>query len=158
MSAVTLGPRGARLIKDFEVGPGNGPRLEAYLPTPADRPTIGWGRAHDVKLGDTCTEEQADAWFLEDVALAVTVVNRRAVAGGWRLSQSMFDALVSLVYNVGAAAIAPRSTIDKALFDRDFYGAWRGFSLWIKQAHSPLRGLARRRAQEMALFCEDPFP
>lgn len=169
MSAMTLGPRGASLIKGFEVGPGNGPRLEAYLPTPDDVPTLAFGHTRGVKLGDTCTESQAEAWFLEDVAEAVAAVNRRASQAGWRLSQSMFDALVSLVFNVGEGAISDGSgsgaigsasgpsTIWLCWKARDIYGMWRGFSLWIRQAHSPLRGLARRRAQEMSLYMEDPF-
>lgn len=157
MSTMTLGPRGARLIKDREVGPGNGPALVAFLPTPADKPTIGWGRAHGVKLGDTCTPAQADAWFREDTEHASRLVNQRMAETGVRLSQSMFDALVVLTYNL-EIAIQPEHTLGDAWAARDYFGMFRAFSLYTKQAHSDLRGLAIRRANEMSLFFEDPLP
>ena len=47
---------GLSLIKKFE-----GCKLEAYR-CAADVPTIAWGRTKDVMMGDTCTQEQADAW------------------------------------------------------------------------------------------------
>lgn len=157
MVPMTLGPRGSRLIKDREVGPGNGPALVAFLPTPTDRPTIGWGRAHDVKLGDVCTPAQADAWFREDTAHAARLVNQRLTETGVPLSQSMFDALVVLVYNL-EIPILPGHTIGDAWAARDYFGMFRGFSLYTKQVHSDLRGLAIRRANEMALFFEDKLP
>ena len=149
--AMTLGKRGADLIKSKETL-----RLEAYLPTPNDVPTIAYGRTQGVKLGMTCTEEQAEQWFQEDTAAAVRVVN--LVALGLDLTQSMFDALVSLVYNTGPSSVTLTSTIGAALRKRDWFGAWRGFALWTKQAGKDMRGLATRRAQEMALFMEDPLP
>ena len=146
-----LGMRGATLIKGKETL-----RLVAYLPTPDDVPTIGWGHTQGVKLGMTCTETQAEQWFQEDTANTVRVVNLAGL--GLDLTQSMFDALVSLVYNAGPSPLTLTSTIGAALRKRDWYGAWRGFSLWTKQGSKDLRGLAVRRAQEMALFMEDPLP
>jgi len=58
-----IGAKGIELIQSYEKC-----RLEAYMPTPDDVPTIGWGHIRGVSLGDTCTQEQADAWFLEDIA------------------------------------------------------------------------------------------
>ena len=46
---------GLELIKSFEAL-----RLEAYLPTPDDVPTIGYGHTKGVQMGDTCTEEEAE--------------------------------------------------------------------------------------------------
>jgi len=144
-----LGKRGEALIKSRETL-----KLEAYLPTPKDVPTIAFGHTKDVKLGMTCNEEQAEAWFQEDTSEAIRIINFL----GLDLSQSMFDALVSLVYNVGPSPLAPYNVIGAALRKRNWFGAWRGFSLWTKQSGKDLRGLAERRAQEMALFMEDPFP
>lgn len=152
---MTLGKRGETLIKVIETGDGI-PRLKAYLPTPHDVPTIAFGHTQGVKLGDTCTEEQAEQWFREDVTGAVRIVN--LVGLGLDFTQSMFDALVSLVYNSGPSPLTLTSTIGAALRKRDWFGAWRGFALWTKQGHTDLRGLAERRAQEMALFMEDPLP
>lgn len=129
-------------------------RLVAFRPTPDDVPTIGWGRTRGVEIGDTCTQEQADQWFEEDVAEPMVVVNALNVP----LSQSMFDALVSLVYNAGPGVVAANTTIGGALRRRDYYGAWGGFSLWIRQKGKPLRGLALRRSAEMTLFLSDPLP
>lgn len=148
---MTLGKRGSDLIKSKETL-----QLKAYLPTSNDVPTIGWGHTQGVKLGMTCTIDQAEQWFQKDVAGAVRVVN--LVGLGLDLTQSMFDALVSLVYNTGPSSLTLTSTIGVALRKRDWFGAWRGFALWTKQAGEGLRGLAERRAQEMVLFMEDPLP
>jgi len=50
-----ISEEGKALIKKFE-----GCKLEAYLCS-AGVPTIAFGRTKNVKLGDTCTQEQADA-------------------------------------------------------------------------------------------------
>lgn len=144
-----LGSRGAALIKGKEKL-----RLEAYLPTPNDVPTVGWGHTRGVKLGDKITVKQAEQFFVEDTASAVAAVNGLPVP----LSQSMFDALVSLVFNAGPGTISPISTIGKALRERRYFEAWAGFVLWRKQAGKDLRGLATRRALEMLLFMEDSLP
>lgn len=140
------GQRGVDLIKRYETL-----RLKAYMPTPNDRPTIGWGRAHGVKMGDTCTEQQADAWFLEDLGEAERAVNGVGVP----LTQGMFDALVSLCYNAGTRVVDKNHAIGRALRAGRYIRAWRVFPLWINQAGEPSRGLARRRAEEMALFVAD---
>lgn len=161
-----LGARGRELIKSFETY-----RSRAYLPTPDDVPTIGWGHTRNVKMGDTCTPEQAEKWLAEDVHLSVSVVNNLSV----KLTQSMFDALVSLIFNVGPSALKPvknpplktsdmGSTIWNALTGwgndgiPDYYAACAGFFLWRKQKKKDLLGLARRRTKEMSLFLEDGLP
>jgi lysozyme len=142
-----IGERGLAIIKRYETL-----RLVAYLPTHNDRWTIGYGHTNGVHQGDRCTEAQADAWLREDVAVA-----ERAVAGlGVPLSQSMYDALTSLVFNVGSAPL--RQTIGRRLKARNYFGAWEGMAAWRKQGGKDLRGLARRRAEEMALFFDDPMP
>lgn len=146
---MNLGPRGAALIKGKEQL-----RLEAYLPTPNDVPTIGFGHTKGVRLGDKITVKQAEQFFDEDTAWAVAAVNKLGVP----LSQSMFDALVSLVFNTGVGSITPASTIGKAIRERRYFDAWEAFAKWRKQAKKDLRGLAIRRAEEMQLFMADPLP
>lgn len=141
-----LGDRGTLLITSFEQL-----KMVSYLPTPEDVPTIGWGHTKDVKLGMSCTIGQARKWFDEDTAEAIAAVQKLKC----NLTQSMFDALCSLVYNVGSEAISSESTIGKALASTDYFAAWAGFSLWRKQNKKNLLGLARRRAKEMVLFLED---
>lgn len=143
---MNTGRRGLDLIKRYETL-----HLKAYLPTPNDVPTIGWGHTRGVRMGDTCTEEQAEAWLREDLADAERAVNSIDVP----LTQAAFDALVSFVFNVGASAVDGRHVVGRSLRAGDVVGAWRGLALWINQAGKPLRGLARRRAEEMALFMDD---
>lgn len=142
-----LGKRGEILIKSYETL-----RLTGYFPTPDDKPTAGWGHTGpDVEIGREYTLYTAGLWFTSDTASAVKVVN----AIGVKLTQSMFDALVSIVFNVGPGCVSGNSTIGRALRSGDYLGAWAGFALWRKQGKKDLLGLARRRAGEMCLFLED---
>lgn len=134
---------GLSLIKEFESC-----RLKAYMPTPDDVPTIGWGHTKGVKMGDTCTQAQADAWLAEDVAQFEEAVNQAVTVP---LTQNEFDALVSFAYNVGSGALRS-STLLKLLNDSDYDGAALQLLRWDKQAGKPLPGLTRRRKAEKALF------
>ena len=138
-----LGPQGAALIKDYEKC-----RLSAYLPTADDVPTIGYGHTRDVSMGDTCTQEQADAWFLEDVAWAEECVSE---AVNVPLTQEQFDACVSLCFNIGANAFKT-STLVRKLNAGDMAGASLQFLRWDKQRGKVLAGLTRRRMAEVRLF------
>lgn len=165
MSDHRLGPRGELLIKSFEQL-----RLTAYKPTRDDVWTVGWGSTKGVREGMTISIDEAQLRFLADIGDAVYRVNSLPCA----LTQSMFDALVSLVFNVGPGAIKAGSTIGNALqskirlpFDPktaalaptpDYFAAWAGFALWRKQAGKNLLGLARRRAKEMDLWWQDGLP
>jgi lysozyme len=147
-----LGSRGESLIKSFETL-----KLKAYMPTPNDVPTIGYGHTKGVKLGQTIDIAEAERLFDLDVKSSVDAVNGLLCP----LTQSMFDALVSLVFNVGHSGIKVGSTIGDALRKSpkpDYYVAWSGFALWRKQAGKDLLGLARRRAKEMELFLQDGIP
>lgn len=156
-----LGTRGSDLIKSYETL-----SFSAYLPTPNDVPTIGWGHTRGVKLGMTCTLTQAQQWFLEDTSEAVNAVNDLVYSStpNVKLTQSMFDSLVSLVFNAGAGCIGKGTTIRTQLEKAEYFEAWRGFTLWRKQRSRTtgklenMLGLARRRAKEMVLFLEDGIP
>lgn len=143
-----IGSRGLNLIKRYETL-----RMDAYKPTPNDVWTIGYGHTRGVKPGDSITEAQADAYLLEDVASSERAVDNINVP----LTQAQYDALVSLVFNCGPGAVNASSTVGRNLRRRNYYLAYRGFCLWTKQAGQDLRGLARRRAEEMLLFMEDRF-
>ena len=138
-----LGPQGAALIKDYEKC-----RLSAYLPTADDVPTIGYGHTRGVSMGDTCTQEQADAWFLEDVAWAEDCVNEAVKV---ELTQQQFDACVSLCFNIGCRGFKT-STLVRKLNDGDYEGASLQFLRWDKQRGKVLAGLTRRRMAEVRLF------
>ena len=140
---MNLGEAGAALIREFEQC-----RLRAYKPTPDDVWTIGWGHTAGVRMGDTCTQEEADAWFAEDVVRFEQAVNAAVTVP---LTQNEFDALVSFAYNVGVGAFRG-STLVRLLNNSDYEGAEKQFLRWTKQAGNELAGLVRRRNAERDLF------
>lgn len=137
--------RGLQFIKEHE-----GCVLAAY-PDPAtggDPWTIGVGRAHGVKPGDTCTEEQAMQWLAEDVREAEKAIERLVTVD---LTQDQFDALVSFVFNLGAGNFAS-STLLKRINAGAFDEAAEQFKRWDRAAGRVMAGLTKRRHAEAALF------
>ena len=141
-----IGPKGIALVKEFE-----GLRLEAYMPTPDDVPTLGYGHTKGVKMGDTCTEAEADAFLRQDVEWAEECVDNQVKVP---LQQEEFDALVSLVFNIGCGNFAG-STLLRKLNDSDYDGCSDEFKRWSKQKGKVLNGLVRRRFAEAKLFNTD---
>ena len=131
------------LIKKHE-----GLRLEAYLPTPNDVWTIGYGHTHTAKQGQKITEAQAEALLRKDITWAEEAVNKSVVVP---LTQNQFDALVSFVFNVGAGAFGS-STLLRLLNSKDYDGAANQFLRWNKQKGVALKGLTKRREEERKLF------
>lgn len=146
-----LGIRGINLIKSYEKL-----ELRAYMPTKKDKPTIGWGHTRGVKMGDVCTTEQAEEWFRQDTERAVTLVNGLISDTLYSPTQSQFDALVSLVFNI-EISIKKGNSIRRYIEKGDIFAACGAIYLWRKQAGEDLLGLARRRVKEMDLFLEDRF-
>lgn len=101
-----------------------------------------------VKKGDTCTLEQAKTYFAHDLKRFEATVNKLVKVP---LSQNQFDAVVSLVYNIGSGNFES-STLLKKLNAKDYQGAADQFPRWNKGGGKVLRGLVRRRAAERALF------
>lgn len=141
-----LSAEGQAIIKSFE-----GLRLTAYLPTPDDVPTIGWGHAgNDVHMGMTISEARAHELFLHDVEKFEAGVERLVTVD---LKQNQFDALVSFALNLGLGALG-NSTLLRLLNAGRADEAAGEFLRWDKQAGKTLAGLTRRRQAEMALFAE----
>lgn len=140
---VKLGEAGKSLIQSYEKC-----ELKAYLPTPDDVWTLGWGHTKLVSQGDTCTKEEADQWFLEDIKWVEDCVNKSVTA---HINQNEFDALCSLCFNIGCTAFG-KSTLVKLLNQADYDGAREQFKRWDKQKGQVVRGLTRRRASEAELF------
>lgn len=125
-------------------------RLTAYMPTPNDVPTIGWGSTGpDIHLGMTWNQAEADQRFSRDIAEFAAGVARRVDPN--RTTQHQFDAMVSLAYNIGAAAFK-NSTVLRRHNEGDFVAAANAFALWNKQAGRVLNGLTKRRAAEAAMY------
>ena len=133
---------GLDIVKEAE-----GLRLSAYL-CPAGIPTIGYGHTKGVKLGDTCTREQAEKWLENDFFMAKTDV--KAVVRV-PLSDNQLDALASFVFNLGVRKLI-QSTLLKKLNAGDYSGAAAEFDKWVFAGKVKLNGLVKRRAKERKLF------
>lgn len=131
-----------------------GLRLEAYLPTPEDVWTIGYGHTRGVKPGMKITEKQAEAWLKEEVKIYQAAVERRVKVP---LTQNQYDALVLWTYNLGEENLRT-STLLRKLNAGDYSGAANEMPRWNKQKGKTLRGLTRRRAAERALFLTKDAP
>jgi lysozyme len=122
-------------------------RPTAYLPTPNDVPTIGFGTTGGVQMGDRITVERALIRLLADADKFQSEL--KACIGDVPMHQHEWDAYVSWAYNVGTGA-ACRSTLVRKLKAGDYPGACRELLRWDKQAGKALPGLTKRRQQEYA--------
>ena len=125
-----------------------GLRLEAYLPTPNDGWTIGYGHTHTTKQGMKITAGQAESLLRKDIIWVEKAVNTLVVVP---LTQNQFDALASFVFNVGEGAFST-STLLRLLNSGDYEGAANQFLRWNKQKGRVLNGLTKRREEERKLF------
>lgn len=139
---MNISQRGIDLIKNFE----------GFSPVPY-RDAAGWSIGYGHYMGPNPTlqnvdMQQADALLNQDSAWAVRAVQNGVTVP---LSQDQFDALVSLVYNIGARAFA-NSTLLRKLNAGDYAGAAAQFDVWNKSSGSVNQSLVARRASERALF------
>lgn len=125
--------------------------LTGYL-DPVGIPTIGIGhvilKGEPYKVGQTITREESRRLFKKDTEWAVTAVNRLVTRP---LNQNQFDALVSLVFNIGEIGFS-NSTVFRETNRGNFRAAARAFALWNKAKGRVLKGLVRRRKVEAELF------
>lgn len=129
------------LIKKYE-----GCRLAAYK-CPAGIWTIGWGSTvyedgKPVRQGDKITQKRADElldWYVK---------NKIKVPAG--LNKSQIEALQSLIYNIGQGAF-DKSSLKKAIVTKDWKAVYKNWD-WVTGGGAFLKGLAKRRAEELMLF------
>lgn len=124
-----------------------GCRKQAYL-CPAGVPTLGVGHTQGVKIGQSCTDEQAQIWFSQDLEDAEAAVEHLVSVP---LTQGQFDALVSFVFNLGPQRLKT-STLLKLLNSGDYKGAAGQFRLWCHAGEQIVPGLVKRRAWETDSF------
>lgn len=141
-----ISEKGLSLIKHYE-----GLRLKAYQ-CRAGRWTIGYGHTHNINMGDLITKEQAEAFLHEDIAQVTALLNAQIKVP---LTQNQYDAICSLVFNIGMTAFTT-STLLKKLNVGDYLGAASEFMKWNKATingkRTLLPGLIKRRQAEKALF------
>lgn len=140
--ALALSPLGRAFLQQHE-----GTRTEAYLDS-AGVPTICTGSTTKVFIGQKATLQECEERLQEDTGYAGRAIHRLVHV---RLSQTQYDALVSLVFNIGEGAFA-RSTLLRKLNAEDYAGAATEFDRWVYAGGKKLRGLQNRRDAEQELF------
>jgi lysozyme len=113
-----------------------------------------WMSSPDESFSGAITKDQARELLVQDVKISETTVQNAVTV---KLDQSQFDALVSFIYNVGAAAFRG-STLLRLLDESDYNAAAGQFLRW-NQAQDPVShmlesnpGLTNRRKAERDLF------
>lgn len=134
--------RGIELIKQHE-----GVRYQAY-DDGVGVWTIGVGHTKGVMPGDKIDDAKVDQYLREDLESAEYAVNRLVKVD---LTQNQYDALVSLVFNIGSGNFAG-STLLKMLNKGNYQAAADQFPRWNLAKGKVLRGLVTRRAAERVLF------
>lgn len=141
---------GLALVKHFE-----GCYLKAYLDS-VKVATIGWGTivypsGKKVKMGDTCTQAEADSWLLLQLYTEAAKYVRAFLNNEDDLSENEFSALVGFTYNRGAGRF--RDYIAGHMNSGDKAGAFKALLgvNWAGADHKYLLGLDRRRWAEFYL-------
>ena len=143
------GSHGLELITSFE-----GLELEAYQDIVGIW-TIGYGHTDMagppiVTPGMEITEAEAVEILRRDLVQFEQGVEK---AVNVPITQKMFDALVSISFNIGVNGMRS-STFIKRLNNEDYEGAAEAMKWWNKAGGKVVNGLARRREAEAALFLE----
>ncbi|MFC0139749.1 lysozyme [Erwinia mallotivora] len=141
-----ISDNGIAFIKQEE-----GEKLHAYLDV-AGIPTIGVGHTGEVNgmpiaRNTHITAEKSTELLKKDLATAERAIEKNITAP---LSQNQYDALCSLIFNIGAGAFAG-SSVKRKLNAWDYQGAADAFLLW-KRAGKALDILLPRRERERQLF------
>lgn len=136
--------RGLALIKEHE-----GYRDTAYR-CPAGEWTIGFGHTSGVKEGQRCTPMDAGRWLKEDIAAAEREVSFQTQ--GVPLRQCQYDALVSFVFNLGAANFRKSTLLKRVRANPDSPSIRDEFGKWIYGGGRVLPGLVARREAEADLY------
>ena len=135
-------PKGIALIKEFE-----GLRLRAYL-CPGGVWTIGYGHTAGVKPGMVIYEAQAEEYLKDDLISFERYLNGLGLA----LNQNQFDALISLIYNIGIGNFQKSTLLCKARINANDNSIMDEFLRWVYSKGRVLPGLQRRRLREMKLY------
>lgn len=129
--------------------------FKAYKPTPDDVWTVGWGSTGPYITQDTVwTQAQCDERF--NITLRAFALKVSSMIGSVGATQSQFDAMCSLAYNIGIANFAKSSVLTNHRAAH-YQTAAFAFGLWDKQRGSDgqlhvLNGLVKRRAAEAAMY------
>lgn len=115
--------------------------------------TLGYGRTLGVGPGDTCTMAQAKEWLLADLARHWEGLAKYLTR---EPSQQQADALLSLAYNCGVAAVGPSGTVARFNAGKDQECADR-FLFWDLDNGVHVPGLLKRRKAERAIYLDGDY-
>jgi len=137
---------GIRFIKQEE-----GEKLTAYRDSRGIF-TIGVGHTglvdnSPIAAGLVITAEQSDKLLLADISYVEKSINEEVQLS---LTQNQYDALCSLIFNIGVSAFKG-STVLKKINEGDDEGAAEAMLLWKRAGQLP-EALLPRRKRELALF------
>ncbi|PKB90920.1 muraminidase [Ewingella americana] len=141
-----ISPNGISKLKSEE-----GEKLTGYKDS-RGIPTLGVGHTgtvdgKPVSVGMVITKEKSTELLLSDLKWVEKSIADNVKAP---LSQNQYDALCSLIFNIGASAFSG-STVLRKLNAKDYSGAADAFLMW-KKAGNDLNILLPRRQRERALF------
>ena len=122
-----------------------GYRDTAYVPVKGDRPTLGFGDAQGVRLGDRT--DPVRALIRLNFQADVFQQEMRRCIGDVPMYQYEWDAVISWAFNVGSKA-ACGSTLVRKLQAFDYPGACKELLRWDRFQGSVLPGLTKRRQDE----------
>lgn len=140
-----ISQKGIDLIKQFE-----GASLKAYPdPGTGGEPwTIGYGHTGGVKKGDAITQAQAEDLLRKDLIKFESGVSNALTV---ETTQSQFDAMVSLAFNIGLGNFT-KSTLLRKHNAKCWQCAAAQFGVWRNAGGKVMNGLIRRRAAERELY------
>ncbi len=142
---MNISPEGEAFIKGFEAL-----RLKSYRDQGGVW-TIGWGHTKGVKARQAIKVATAQAMFDADLKPAQQAVNAVVKTSKVPVTQGMYDAMVSLAFNIGTQGFA-HSTVAHMLQQGDKKGAANAFLMWDKVKGKTSKGLANRRRAERKMF------
>lgn len=147
--SMKIGKKGIDLLKKWEQAPKGGFASISYKCS-AGKNTIGWG--HVIKpleqIEQPITLSKAEELLHNDVKWAEEAVNNYVKT---TINQNQFDALVCLVFNIGATNFKA-STMLKLLNDGSLDKVPAQFMRWVFAGNVRLKGLENRRFAEINLW------
>ena len=141
-STLVPGPAAVQSVKQHE-----GVRTSAYLDA-VQVPTICYGSTREVFIGQKATLAECEERLQADLTYAGRGVSKGVKV---KLTQEQYDALVSLVFNIGETQFY-KSTLLRKINAGDCLGASREFDRWVFAKGKRLPGLVSRRHSERMLF------
>lgn len=138
------------LIKSYEAL-----KLKAYK-CPAGVWTIGYGHTAGVKQGMEISRQRAEYLFVNDLyTISEYPISDIFYKAKVTLTQNQFDALCSLVFNIGTTNFRKSTLLKKALVDPNDKSIYNEFKKWNRSGKKELEGLTRRRIREANLYFKE---